>query len=99
MIGVELQPREESGDHAEEGQFENAQRPHGQGPATPQPSRNDRQDHYFASDDKEPERTMVQGGFLQQQVPDKVQGKPGEDDQDGQMQAGPEQARHFVGES
>ena len=42
---------------------------------------------------------MIKGGPLQQQVSHKVQGEPGEDDQDGQAQPGPEQARNIVGEA
>src|SRR5439155_18149074 len=48
---------------------------------------------------QEPERTMVESGALQQQVPQEVERKPGQNDQDGQTQACPEQARHFVGKS
>src|SRR5262249_2544902 len=44
------------------------------------------------------ERAVVEGRPEQQQVPQKVEGKPGKDDQDGQAQARPKQGRHFVGE-
>src|SRR6266404_3011805 len=42
---------------------------------------------------------MVEGVALQQQVPQKVEDKPGQNDQDGETQACPQQTRHFVRKS
>ena len=42
---------------------------------------------------------MVEGRPQQQQLAQKVKGKPDENNQDGQAQSCPKQARHLVGES
>ena len=42
---------------------------------------------------------MIESRLLLEQVAQKVEGKSDEDNQDGQAQPDPEQARHFVGES